>query len=291
MLRLATWVRLISTFILIGLLGWCTTNNYRNRHLQPVRTELATLFLEEGVPMARGESITEVVKHTGSDTMERVFYDGASKCTLPALKWLVDNGVNPKSVGKLKGLMLLQQAARHPEFENMEYFLGLGLDPLERSRDGRTVLHVAAEGGLEQRTLTLLLSKGLKVNDVDDLGRTPIHYATVKSVAPLAAAGADVDAKDNRGVTALDLAAATSHADVVNELLNHSASVFTTDAKGRTPLHYAALNPNGDVVDALRAHGAPTAARDSDGFTPREVAAAQVGDNPRSLSAAIVDKF
>ena len=290
--RLATWVRLISTFILISLIGWCSTNSYRNRQLGPMKAELMSLFMEEGVMVSRSDTVTDVVKHASPETLERVFYDAAGKATLPALKWLVENGVKPQGIGKLKDLTLFQQAARNPQYDNMEYFLSLGLNPLERSRDGRTVLHVAAEGGVDQRTLTLLLAKGLKVNDVDDLGRTPIHYANQKSVGPLAAAGAEIDAKDNRGVTALDLAAATGHQDVVKELLNHSASVFTTDAKGRTPLHYAALNPNDAVVDALRDHGAPTAARDSEGFTPREVAQAQSESNPgRGVSPNTLDKF
>ncbi len=290
--RLATWVRLISTFILISLIGWCSTNSYKNRQLGPMKAELMTLFMEEGIVVSRSETVTDVVKHASPETLERVFYEAASKATLPALKWLAENGVNPKGIGKLKDLTLLQQAARNPQYENMEYFLGLGLNPLERSRDGRTVLHIAAEGGVDQRTLRLLLSKGLKVSDVDDLGRTPMHYATQRSIGPLAAAGADVDAKDNRGVTALDLAAATGHGDVVKELLNHSASVFTTDAKGRTPLHYAALNPNDAVVDALRDHDAPTAARDSDGFTPRDVAQAQAQSGPgRGVSPVTIDKF
>ena len=69
-----------------------------------------------------------------------------------------------------------------------------------------------------------LLAKGAKVNQVDGLGMTPLHYAaTVDFADPtitkmLLAAGADQKAKDKQGRTSLELAKEYKHAAVEGAL-------------------------------------------------------------------------
>jgi ankyrin repeat protein len=271
--RWGIWLRLIPLMFLIGFVGWCTTNNRRLEKIAPVRTELIALFREEAlIGSAPNLVLTDVAKDVGEAGMNRVLYDAAAKSSMSAVRWLVENGADPKNVGTMHDLTLLQQAALMPQRERIEYFLSFGLNPLERSRDGRTVLHLAAQGGLDEPVLALLQSKGLKLTDADVEGKLPLHYASVKSVAVLVKAGAEIDARDARGRTPLDFAARQGSNEVVTELLNNGASVFSKDSKGRTPLHYAVMKGGNDaVVDTLLAHGAATTARDDDGETPRDL--------------------
>ena len=51
-------------------------------------------------------------------------------------------------------------------------------------------------------------------------------------------AGADVNAKEMKGSTALMIMAAGNNAKVVNFLLNAGADIFLKDNKGRTVLDY-----------------------------------------------------
>jgi ankyrin repeat protein len=86
-------------------------------------------------------------------------------------------------------------------------------------------------------------------------------------------AGADVDAKDALGRTALMLAEKDNHNDIAQELIRNQASVFAKDEHGRTPLHYAAMsNFPGPLIDTLLASGAAVTARDDDGYTAKELA-------------------
>lgn len=269
--------KLIPTLMLVGLMAWCSQGNRGRQEVMQSRVELIELFQQAGLidQPAPEMDLTRVARQAGTSGMNRVLYDAASGSSVQALKWLVKNGADPRNIGAIEDLPLLLKAAQAPRYDRLEYFMSLGLDPLQRSRDGQTMMHVAARGGLDERVLELLRSKGLGVTDETALGQQPIHFASVKSIPVLVAAGADIEAKDINGRTALHNAAFNGRDDIVAELLRMKASVYATDKQGRTPLHLASLKYNQKVVDTLVAAGAPQAARDHNNQTPSELAPAQ----------------
>ena len=272
--RIRLWLKIVPLLILVSLFGWCSSNGRKAAQLGPLKTELVTLFTEQGLVDGSNEraSLESVAKVVGEPGMNNLLYEAASSSSVEALKWLVAHGADPKNVGAQKDLTLLQTTALHPRLDRLEFMLGFGLDPLERSRDGRNMLHYAAQRGLDPAVLKLLLAKGLKVNDADHLGRLPMHFASLKSIGVLVAAGAEIDATDDAGMTPLHQAAKEGRNDAVAELLRNSASVFAKDKKGRTPLHHAAMGQRSEaVIDTLLAAGAPVTARDDEGFTPKEL--------------------
>ncbi len=83
-------------------------------------------------------------------------------------------------------------------------------------------------------------------------------------VKVLLAAGAEVDARDAEGSTALYLAAAYRCLDCVHQLLAAGAFVNARCAGGRTPLHVARAT----AIPVLLAAGADEAAKDNEGNVP-----------------------
>lgn len=83
-------------------------------------------------------------------------------------------------------------------------------------------------------------------------------------------AGANVDARNEDGLTPLHKAAASSKTPaVVDALLKGGANVNARDEGGSTPLHFAALRSKTPaVVDALLKAGANVNARDRAGKMP-----------------------
>jgi len=68
--------------------------------------------------------------------------------------------------------------------------------------------------------------------------------------------GADVNAKDNDGQTALYWASCSGRAEVVTLLLDAKADVNTKDNNGQTALYWASYYGHAEVVKLLKQHGA-----------------------------------
>jgi ankyrin repeat protein len=75
-------------------------------------------------------------------------------------------------------------------------------------------------------------------------------------VQKLISKGADVNAKDNIGMTPLMAAAEEGRKDVCELLISKGADINAQDKDGKTALKYAIENSKNDVADFLRSKGA-----------------------------------
>ena len=76
--------------------------------------------------------------------------------------------------------------------------------------------------------------------------------------------GADVDAVNSTGLTALHLAARNGHIGVMKMLLRQDANIDATDESGWTALHHAANNDCEAIVRLLTNRGADLNAKARD---------------------------
>jgi ankyrin repeat protein len=93
-----------------------------------------------------------------------------------------------------------------------------------------------------------------------------------REVIACIAQGADVNATDRFGKTALMRAALNNHFDVVVLLIESGADVNAKDRDGQTALMYAASALNSEVMDLLLAKGASARELDRDGNTAADIA-------------------
>jgi hypothetical protein len=92
-------------------------------------------------------------------------------------------------------------------------------------------------------------------------------------VKALLAHGADVNAKESRGRTALIYAAYNGHTDIVKALLAGGVDADVKNKDGLTALMIAAYNGHTDIVKALLEEGAHVDVKDNNGLTALMIAA------------------
>lgn len=223
----------------------------------------------------RGANVN-VVSKPGRTPLLVATMDDASA---DVVRLLMARGADVHASDKLQATAL-HTAAVAADIETLRVLLDAKLDVNARDAAGFTPLMVAvANGSLD--AVKLLLSKGAHVNDVSGDGEVIIHaparakngmlalgsFSPLLLAAPggsaelvktLLEAGADVNARDLRGMTPLMLAVATDHynLDTIRTLLDKGADLTMKSLEGETVLDWARKFGDTPVVALLTRAGA-----------------------------------
>ncbi|MHC4777564.1 MAG: ankyrin repeat domain-containing protein [Planctomycetota bacterium] len=183
----------------------------------------------------------------------------------------------PKDVESLREAKKLAEALFEAvddgDLEETIKLLDGGADVDSRDAEKQTPLMVACEGG-EVGLVRLLLERGADVNAREEDGETPLmkaaSYEELECVKALFEFGPDLDAGETYGgQTAL---MRTETPEIIEALLDAGANLEARDETGQTALA-AAANLGWDAkVQVLLDRGADLEARDNSGNTPLEVA-------------------
>jgi ankyrin repeat protein len=127
--------------------------------------------------------------------------------------------------------------------------------------------------------IAVLLKNGADLNATQADGMTALHWAVYHDDSSLATlvikAGANAKAANRYGVTPLSVACTNGNAEIVSLLLDAGADANTTLRGGETVLMTAARTGKPGPVKALLARGAEVNARDRKGLTALTWAAAE----------------
>jgi ankyrin repeat protein len=187
--------------------------------------------------------------------------------SLDIIKLLLDKGANANAQ-----LKLLQPFRSLGADRGADPILGIGTTPLIRAAkagDTDSIQLLVAHGALPNLpqangVTPLMAATGLRSYTIDTRGRFKTEQEAIASAKLLLAAGADINAQDELGQTALHGAAFQGWNDLVRFLVENGADVMAADHQGKTALDAAlgkirgvgrgatAVNPHPDTADLLK---------------------------------------
>lgn len=165
----------------------------------------------------------------------------------------------------------LSWAAERADARAIKLLLTYGAETENPDNGGAHPLHYAAIAK-EPTSLQILLKHGAEVDCRNALGHTPLQCASQsqdddKFLLPLIAAGADIDAGDYEGETALMYAARNEHVEIAASLLRNGADVNAHTIWGLTALDLCVRYNCHQMLHFLLQYGADYESKDIYGQT------------------------
>ena len=218
-------------------------------------------------------------------TFDNVF-EAAKFGTVKDVRYFVEQkGVDINKVDdEHGGKPFFLAAACNSNVAVLKYFVSLGADVNDISRDGTPPLVWAAHNNPNIDVLKYLISQGADVNkryiggngcDTTAVLGAAMKNLNVNVLKCLVTHGADINVKNFNGQTPLHVAVMGSIVgiEVIKYLLSLGLDVNAQDDDGGTPLHYAAgLNHKIEVLNYLLDQGANVNIKANNGVTPLDIA-------------------
>jgi ankyrin repeat protein len=185
----------------------------------------------------------------------------ASGDSTKVLAFLLDHGNADINSKDNTGRTLLSYSAQSGHITNLKLLLEhQDLEINAKDNSGRTPLLYAVESGNVTNLELLLEHEDLEIDAKDNSGRTPLSYAIqkhhVEALKLLFQSGADVNAKDAEGMTAVAQALKWNRNDcqvLKLVLAQNGVDIHAENNDGQSPLRYASLLGDKKAVNLLLA--------------------------------------
>jgi palmitoyltransferase len=154
-----------------------------------------------------------------------------------------------------EGFTAVHFASFKGSIELIKLLEGYGADTQVKNHQGLNVMHIAAQGD-QPISLAYFLRKGFDIQELDNKGSTPLHWAAFlgmeNATIYLTSWGSDPNVKDvESGFTPLHLAVVSGNGRVVRRLLIKGANRHIKDNEDKTPKDLALENEYGHIVQLL----------------------------------------
>ncbi|MAF77995.1 MAG: hypothetical protein CME60_07515 [Halobacteriovoraceae bacterium] len=172
------------------------------------------------------------------------FSDGKLSLTKESINSRNKNGQTPLMIYSYLG-----------ELETVKELIEKGANIQLKSKKGKTCLHYAAFSGNVELLNYLVQFHGLRINERDDQGHTPLYDAIKTGELPMVKACVELGARINyylEGKSYLTFAVLGGHLDIAKYFKDLGINIQKKDYKGLSPLDYAMRKRNKELVMLLK---------------------------------------
>ncbi|XP_065346711.1 uncharacterized protein LOC135943972 [Cloeon dipterum] len=227
---------------------------------------------------------------------QTVFMIACGKNRKDVIEYLLANKSIDLSKEDLGGRTALHHAVRSGSVDLVQYLLDHGADLTKKDNVHRNVMFY----GLNSLQMILCLNKkNIEfVNEVDTVQNTLLIYAIEFSYMVegdvfhwlIEESGIDLNAVDEDGNSAINIACKKRMWDIVDTLLTKDVDVRAKDENGKNLLHYAAESGNSDLAQKLVKRGLNPSLKDNLGKNALHYALQHL-DIVKSLNRALVKEL
>ena len=282
------------------------TNNGQNcLHIAATRgyMDLCKMFLEEynfdiNVTDNSGRSALLCCAANGNDQLlqyfikmesnikQRTKYDenclhvAASRGYMDLCKTLVQKYNFDIHMTNFCGQTALHCCVTNINLELFQYFLKMGSNINQRTRDGKNCLHIAAEKGYMDLCKTFIDEFNFDIHVTDNSGKSAMHYCAGSGNHHLfhyfIKIGSDINQRTNNGENCLHLAAERGYMDLCKTFIDEfNFDIHVTDNSGKSAMHYFAGSGNHQLFHYFTKLGSDINQRTNNGQNCLHIAAAR----------------
>jgi ankyrin repeat protein len=146
-------------------------------------------------------------------------------------------------------------------------------------KNGGNIFHLMNGTFASENLILMLKNKGFSINETDNRGNSPLHFAILSGENEYARSlinqGADLNIKNNLELSPLHLAVLLNDEEVVDELLKKGAEVDLKGNTGYTALHIASEMNYVEIAKNLLSKRAKNRIKTNQGLSPKTIAKIQ----------------
>lgn len=156
-----------------------------------------------------------------------------------------------------------------------------------KGENGGNIFHLLGNSIAGEDMITTIKNKGISINETDNFGNTPLHYALLSGDTQYAKSllnqGATIVTMNSMELSSIHLATYLNNIDIVKEMMKKGVKVDLKGNTGYTPLHIATEMNYPEIASIFLNRGASSGLKTGQRLNSKAIASIQKNQEMKKL--------